>query len=272
MDTAQVLLYRQNISPRNLDDPFVFPLMSSARLDFTLDGDGPLYRQIRRAIAKPILLGQYGPGTRLPSEHDFMARFGTSRMTVNRALQMLADEGLVSRHRRNGTFVAAPAAEHAVMELRDIGDEVAATGAAYGYELKELSHAKANCALAARFAVAVGAPVLHLLCGHLSDGEPVLMEERYINMKAVPDCAKDTFVVTPPGRWLLENVPWSRAEHVIRALNADKATATALGVSIGAACLCVERTTWLGDQPITFVTLTYPGDRHKLVGTFTPGQ
>ncbi len=245
--------------------------MSPAPVKFRLDGDGPLYRQIRRAIAKPILLGQCGPGTRLPSEHDFMDRFGTSRMTVNRALQMLADEGLIKRHRRSGTFVAHQAAEHAVMELRDIGDEVAAAGAVYGYSLFERSETRADRALAARFGIAPGAPVLSLLCGHSSDGEPVLTERRYINMAAVPACAADTFEEIPPGRWLLENVPWSRAEHVVRAINADKETARILAISTGAACLCVERTTWLGDQPITFVTLTYPGDRHKLVGTFTPG-
>jgi len=246
--------------------------MSPAKLHFKLDGDGPLYRQIRRAIAQPILLGQYGPGTRLPSEHDFMDRFKTSRMTVNRALQMLADEGLVRRHRRNGTFVAHQAAEHAVMELRDIGDEVAATGATYGYRLAAQTPARADRVLAGRLGIAVGAPVLHLLCNHLSDGEVILIEERYINMKAVPDCAAKTFEETPPGRWLVENVPWSRAEHVIRAVNADEDTAAMLGILPGAACLTVERTTWHDGLPITFVTLTYPGERHHLVGTFTPGQ
>ena len=77
--------------------------MKDKRLLFKLDGSGPLYRQIKRAITQPILLGRCGPGTRLPSEVAFTRMFCTSRMTVNRALQMLADEGLVVRHRRNGT-------------------------------------------------------------------------------------------------------------------------------------------------------------------------
>ncbi len=240
--------------------------------EFELDGDGPLYRQIRRAIARPILLGRYGPGARLPSEHDFMARFGTSRMTVNRALRMLAEEGLVKRHRRRGTFVARRTTEHAVMELRDIGDEVTAAGAAYGYTLFERRRVRADRDLAARLGVAPGAPLLYVLCVHRSDGEPVLVERRHINMAAVPGGVTDTFKETPPGRWLLENVPWSRAEHVIRAVNADDDTASMLAIPPGAACLAVERRTWLDDLPITFVTLAYPGDRHKLVGTFTPGQ
>ena len=53
--------------------------------DLALDGDGPLHLQIRRAIARPILAGSWPPGRRVPSEHALMARFGVSRMTVNRA-------------------------------------------------------------------------------------------------------------------------------------------------------------------------------------------
>ena len=103
-------------------------------MDFVLDGDGPLYRQIRRAIADPILAGHLPPGTRLPSEHELMDTFATARMTVNRALQMLVDEGLVERQRRNGTFVAEPSASHAVVEISDIADEVVKSGAKYSYK------------------------------------------------------------------------------------------------------------------------------------------
>ncbi|HER27551.1 MAG TPA: histidine utilization repressor [Rhodospirillales bacterium] len=246
--------------------------MKQARIDFKLDGDGPLYRQIRRAIARPILAGHCAVGARLPSEHDFMDRFGTSRMTVNRALQMLADEGLVSRQRRNGTFVAAPAVEHAVMELRDIGDEVAAAGAIYSYKLIRQRRARADRVVASRLGIERGAAVLHVVCLHCSDGEPVLVEHRYINMAAVEGWAEVDFATTPPGRWLLQNVPWSRAEHVIRALGANNDIAQMLAIAPGAACLCIERTTWHDNLPVTFVTLTYPGERHRLVGTFTPGQ
>jgi len=60
--------------------------------DLALDGDGPLHLQIRRAIARPILAGSWPPGRRVPSEHALMARFGVSRMTVNRALASLAGD------------------------------------------------------------------------------------------------------------------------------------------------------------------------------------
>ncbi len=240
--------------------------------NFALDGRGPVFRQIRRAIATPILAGRLLPGARLPSEHEFMDLFGASRMTVNRALQMLADEGLVVRRRRHGTFVAQQVSEHAVMELRDIADEIESTGAAYGYELLGRQIVKPDSRQSEIFGNTSGKSVLQLSCRHSSDGEPVLMEERAINLATVPAARKEPFDLEPPNRWLLKNVPWSRVEHVIAAVNASADIAKQLGISRGDACLQVERSTWMGDNALTHVRLTYPGERHRLVGRFTTGQ
>jgi len=240
--------------------------------EFALDGQGPLYRQIRRAIAAPILAGELVPGIRLPSEHDLTAMFRTSRMTVNRALGMLADEGLVSRHRRNGTFVAAQVAEHAVMDVRDIADEVAESGAAYAFTLLHRRRVKADRETADVLGVRKGTALLHLSCRHDGDAVPFVVEDRFISLAAVPEAEHADFTEIPPSRWLLETVPWTKAEHAIVAVNASKTLARGLGIAEGNACLVVERRTWLADRPVTFVRLTYPGDRHRLVGGFTPGR
>ncbi len=244
----------------------------SGGMTYVLDGNGPLYRQIKRAISEPILAGRLEPGARLPSEHDFMAIFQTSRMTVNRALQMLADDGLVRRHRRNGTFVAAQVAEHAVMELRDIIDEVESTGAEYAYELLQRATVQAGKSTAERLCIVRGGKTLHLQCRHFADAAPFVLEDRYINLASVPGARNADFSDVPPSKWLLENVPWSRAEHTILALNASKAVAAKLNIEPGAACLQIERTTWHAERPVTFVTLTYPGSGHRLIGSFTPGK
>ncbi len=201
-----------------------------------------------------------------------MALFKTSRMTINRALQMLADDGLVIRRRRSGTFVAPQMAEHSVLELKDIVDEVREKGGLYGYQLLERKLLKTNTSLAPKLAGPVGLDVLHLRCLHFSNRRPLLLEDRYISTKAVPTCLQEDFSETPPGHWLLKNVPWSKAEHIVSALNATEAVAQALDIPAGTACLSVERTTWQDGQGLTYVTLTYPGDQHRLIGSFTPGQ
>jgi GntR family histidine utilization transcriptional repressor len=70
----------------------------------------------------------------------------------------------------------------------------------------------------------------------------------------------------------VRRVPWSAAEHTIRAAGADTQTALALDVAEGTACLVIERRTWSAERPVTHVRLTYSGDSHALVARFTPSR
>lgn len=65
----------------------------------------PLYFQLKMLLTEEILRGKYGPGDRLPTEQELCERYGISRTPVTRALTELADEGVVLRRRRRGTFV-----------------------------------------------------------------------------------------------------------------------------------------------------------------------
>ncbi|GAA3654151.1 UTRA domain-containing protein [Nonomuraea antimicrobica] len=58
------------------------------------------------ALEARIRSGQWGPGTRIPTEAGLCEEFGVSRITVQRALRDLADAGLIVRFRRRGSFVA----------------------------------------------------------------------------------------------------------------------------------------------------------------------
>jgi multiple sugar transport system substrate-binding protein len=73
----------------------------------TIDPDQPipLYFQLKTLLLEEILSGRYGSGERLPTEHWLCAHYGISRTPVNRALSELAEEGVILRHRRRGTFV-----------------------------------------------------------------------------------------------------------------------------------------------------------------------
>ena len=52
-----------------------------------------------------IHAGNLSEQAKLPSERDLSQKYGVSRMTARRALQMLEGEGLVTRHPVRGTFV-----------------------------------------------------------------------------------------------------------------------------------------------------------------------
>jgi GntR family transcriptional regulator, arabinose operon transcriptional repressor len=71
----------------------------------------PKYRQVFDTIKTDILSGRYQPGQKLPSEAAFLKKFGTSRITVGRALRELQQAGLIQRRAGSGTYVGTASSD-----------------------------------------------------------------------------------------------------------------------------------------------------------------
>jgi GntR family histidine utilization transcriptional repressor len=230
----------------------------------------PLSLRILTDITGKIVSGEWRPGRRIPFEMELAAEYRCSRMTVNKALTQLARNGLIERRRRSGSFVARPKSQAAILDIHDIRTEVEALRQPYRYELSSRRQRRATSADRSRINVPPDAGVVVLSCRHFAGEQPFCLEERLINLAAVPAAKDETFADTAPGPWLLAHVPWSAAEHTIRATAAGDATAADLAVAPGSACLVIERRTWSAGEPVTFVRFTYAGDGHALVARFTP--
>ncbi len=243
--------------------------MSLASIDAA---DEPtLYKRIRRDIETRILTGEWPPGHRIPFEHELMADYGCSRMTVNKALSELATADLIERRRRAGSFVRRPQHMSAVLKIADIRAEITALGRSYGYELMQCERRSTTAADRARLGVRKSGKVIAIACRHSADGVPFAVEDRLIDLEAVPEAATADFAAEPPGSWLLHHVPWTEAEHTISAVVADDRSAAALDIAIGAPCLVIDRYTWRSGRTLTAVRLLYPGDSHRLVARFKGG-
>jgi GntR family histidine utilization transcriptional repressor len=230
-----------------------------------------LYKQIRLDIERRILTGEWPPGHRIPFEHQLMTRYGCSRMTVSKALSELARADLIERRRRAGTFVSRPKFLSAVLHIPDIRAEITALGRSYGYQLILSARRAATAADRARLGVRKTGKVIAISCRHSADEVPFAIEDRLIDLDAVPEAATADFAIDPPGTWLLHHVPWTEAEHAISAIVADERCAAALDIAIGAPCLVIDRHTWRGERTLTAVRLLYSGESHKLVARFKGG-
>ncbi|WP_158746281.1 UTRA domain-containing protein [Acidisphaera sp. L21] len=226
--------------------------------------------RIHRDIQQRIVSGDWPAGTRIPFETELAGQYRCSRMTVNKALSALVQEGLITRRRKAGSFVAEPKVEQAVMEIQDFAMEAARLNLPYHHEI--LAHSLKRLGVAAARAAGLphGARVLHVMCRHSIGERPVAFEDRLIALAAVPAAADEQFDLIPPGTWLLRRVPWSQAEHTIRACCADASLARVLDVKPGEACLVLHRRTWHLGKPVTTVDITYAGERQHLVGRFSP--
>jgi GntR family transcriptional regulator, histidine utilization repressor len=229
-----------------------------------------LHQRILGELEARILSGEWPPGHRIPFETELTEIYGCSRMTVNKVLTQLAAAGLIERRRKAGSFVAQPRSEAAVLAIHGIEAEVAALGLPYRYELLQGRRRKATPAERRQLNLESKTPFLSLTCRHFAGAAPFCLEERLVNLEAVPQAEHADFASEAPGVWLLGHVPWTVAEHHIKAVGARGEAAMLLSLDPGAACLVVERQTWRGEQMVTAVRFTYPGERHQLVARFSP--
>jgi GntR family histidine utilization transcriptional repressor len=223
--------------------------------------------QIRADVTMRILSGEWRPGFRIPFEHELVAQYGCARGTVSKALAGLAASGLVERRRKAGSFVAHPHLHSAALDIPDIGVEIAERTGHYRFAGRDVAPLPRDLAAADFPANAA----LRAITGvHWGDAAPFACEARLINLEAVPAARAPDFADEPPGAWLLHHVPWSEARHRISAVGADGAAAKLLAVRRQTPCLQVERWTWSGGAPVTYVRQTFLGDRYDLIATFAP--
>lgn len=230
-----------------------------------------LHERILTELRENILRGDWRPGDRIPFETDMANDYGVSRMTMNKVLTQLTREGYLERRRKVGTFVAKPRVQSAVMEIANIGEEIRERGESYSFETIAREVRTATAAeLTALGLKDAGLRVVALECVHHADGEPFCHESRVINLAAVPAAESADFTTEQAGTWLLRQVPWSAAEHTIRAVTPAQRVLKLLALTAGTACLEIDRRTEFEGRPITFARLTYPGSKHQLVAQFAP--
>jgi len=211
---------------------------------------------IRGVIEDRIMAGLWHPGDRVPAEHELMVEFGCSRMTVNRALSALAEAGFVERRRRAGTIVARPKRQMAAIAIPDIEAGVAASGAPYRLAtLAATTISGREVPPGSRLTGA--AAVLAITCRHWGRGVFAL-EERWINLDAVPQASSVDFACVAPGRWLIEHVPWTEGDYRIAAIAAGERAAL-LETTPDEPCLSFERWTSRGGAMLTYVRQVFPG-------------
>ncbi len=65
----------------------------------------PVFKQIRNQIVMGISDGRLAPGEKLPTVRGLAEEIGINSMTVNKAYQLLKQEGYIVTDRRNGVRV-----------------------------------------------------------------------------------------------------------------------------------------------------------------------
>ena len=238
--------------------------------ELAANGAAAPYAKVKLFLKDQLARGRWSPGALMPSEADLVAQFRVSRMTANRALRELQQEGLVERVQGVGTFAAQLHRVSSTLTIRDLHGEIVERGHRHHAEVQLVREERASAPLAQRLGLAVGAPVFHTLIVHHENGVPLQCEDRYVNPACAPDYLSVDFTRTTPTHYLLEVAPLWEAQYSIEASAPTADEARLLGIAPTDPCLVIVRRTVSRGVPITLARLVHPGSRYQIDGQFKP--
>ena len=227
----------------------------------------PIFQRIKDYLVSEIAAGRWKEGDLVPSEQALVRQFGVSRMTVNRAVRELTAEQVLIRRQGSGTYVAPQKYQATLVEILNIADEVRTRGHAHASHPRLLERAPAGAVLAARFGLSAEALVFHSIIVHEENGEPIQVEDRWVNPACAPAYLEQDFTRITPNEHLVQVAPLQGATYSIEALPAPQEIAGMLGIDAGQACLVLKRRTTSNGQVASVATMWHPGHLYKFTGS-----
>jgi GntR family transcriptional regulator len=219
------------------------------------------YQQIADELRRRVEGGEYGTGRLLPSEAELSTRFGASRVTVRRALEVLRDEGLVDSRQGFGWFVAADPVRQSLGRLGTIESQLAAQGVTSERRILDFRFIKAPAHVRRRLGVDT---VLRVRRLNLADGQPfaivtVWCPEEYGAELSRADVERSPF-------YELIDVALGGAVQTIGATVASGSDAELLGIPEGSPVLRCERVTRsTDDEPVLVSEHVFPSHLTEFV-------
>ena len=219
--------------------------MSQARDAF------PLYAQIKNHIKAQLESGLWRVGERIPSEAQLSEDFSVSRMTARRAVQELADEGLLERSVGAGTFVTQPPSPISAVELPDFNKQFSFSNPQYSNRIIALEAIAAERDIAALLGLAEGELSYHSVIVHSIATVPMQWEECFVSPELVPAYLKQNYQKVSPQAYINWVITPSRDEHQLQAIIADAVITGALGLATLSPCIKISRRSWHQDRVIS---------------------
>lgn len=93
-------------------------------MGYNFSNDKPIFLQLADVIKCDIVNGKFKITEKLPSVRDFAFIYGVNPNTVQKALQILEDEGIIVTDRTNGKFVSGSTDKIEAQKTKTINHEI----------------------------------------------------------------------------------------------------------------------------------------------------
>lgn len=156
-------------------------------LDIVVDrkSSTPLHAQIANPLAQLIESGQLAPGTRLEDEVSMAQRLQVSRPTARKALETLANRGLIIRRRGAGTEVT-PRQVHRPMALTSLFEDLVEAGHTPRTSVLDWIEEGATPGVASALGIGEGEPVVLIRRLRMIDNRPLAILTNYLPRASAP--------------------------------------------------------------------------------------
>lgn len=240
-------------------------MTSLARIMQQLAGTSslPLYQQLQRALREAVDKRVFGPEEALPAERQLALELGVSRITVRKAIDGLAGEGLLVRRRGSGNFINTRI-EKNFAKLTSFSEDMRARGRTPRSVWLKRSEGTVTPDEALRLRLSPGAPVYRFDRIRYADDIPMCLEYATIAASCLPS-------LDAVGLSMYEALEAAgnrpvRALQRLSALLLNAEQARLLQSKEGDAGLCVERLGFLHQgRAVEFCRSYFRGDMYDFV-------
>ena len=229
----------------------------------SLFGDSPVprYAQLADLLRQRLARGVWTKGQKLPSLEQLVSEFDVARVTVRKAISLLARDGIVSAERGRGTFVMADTAQARWLKLET---SLRALADVYRNDKPKLTLIEESTELAPlQAADGKPAPKYHFMRRvHSSNDQAYCVISIYLDARvfrmAPARFRRETVI---PVMLELPKVKVARARQTVTISTADVEVAEHLNVPLGSPVAQVRRIFAAADGTVLYMgEVTYRGD------------
>lgn len=227
----------------------------------------PLHYQMYLDLLQKIKRGEYECGDRIPSEPQLEKLYGVSRITVRRAVEMLAEEGIVQKNRgKKGTIVISAKHAYDAAKLTSFSDDVRLYGERPNSELVGFDEVIPSEKVASLLCSTEGEHVYRIERKRFRADAVVGVHRAYIRRLDgltlfAEDFSSDTSLYVLLASRGVKPVS---ASEVLEVRTPAKDVLSMLDLPAGTAVFYKERTTYCsGHRPLEYVEMYYNPDFYR---------
>lgn len=230
--------------------------------------EGEKARRVFLSLRDEIANGMLPDGEQLPGEQRLAETYGVSRVTVRRALQALAADGLIERRAGSGTIVRRgnEAAKPVAMDFTTLMPQLVEMGQRTTARLLSFSYAPAPEFVAEALRLDRGARVQIAQRVRIAEEHPFSHLTTYVPETIARNYSEGDLATSPLYK-LLEatGVQIEEARQTVSATLAGPDVADALGVPVGVALLSLQRVVFdIDGNGVEYLSALYRPDLFRL--------